>query len=111
MNADVFDIWLSLAVTPGSDTFKKLLKNYKISSEVYNADADELISSVGSRSQDYAALCDKSLDESRKVLDLCKSKNIGVLSYFEDKFPNGLKQIDNPPVLLYYRGVLPDFNS
>ena len=111
MDKLIYTVWLSLSCTAGLETFSKLLSNFPSPEIVYEADAESIASCIGTRSRDYNLLIDKDLAKAERVLDFCKRKNIGILTYFDDNFPNSLREIKNPPVLLYYRGVLPDFNS
>lgn len=104
-------VWLSLSCTPGLETFSKLLNRFESPEKIYDADGESIASCIGSRSSDYNLLIDKSTERAERIIDFCKRKNIGILTYFDDRFPNKLRKIKNPPVLFYYRGVLPDFNS
>ncbi|MBR5817502.1 MAG: DNA-processing protein DprA, partial [Clostridia bacterium] len=103
-------IWLSLACTPGSTTFKKLLGHTDSAYEIYKLDSSRLAAIITSRSKDYPTLCDKSLEKANEIYNFCVSKNIGIVTYGDREFPSILKQIPTPPVLLYYRGKLPDFD-
>lgn len=107
----VYTVWLSLSCTAGLETFSKLLNKFSSPEKIYDADGESIASCIGSRSSDYNLLIDKSLDRAEHIVDFCKRKNIGILTYFNDGFPDNLRKIKNPPVLLYYRGVLPDFNA
>ena len=111
MDELVYTMWLSLSCTQGRETFAKLLGKFSTSKEVYAADDASIAACISSSSRDYNSLIDKSLSKAERVLEYCKRKNIGIVTYFDDEFPNALKNIKNPPVLLYYRGVLPDFNK
>ena len=111
IDSTVYWLWLSLAVTPGSDTFSKLVSSHPSAEEIYSLDRDDLISLVGSKSKDLLALCDKDISKAEEIYNFCKSKNIGILLYSDSKYPKLLKQISTPPVLLYYRGILPDFDN
>ena len=111
MEDRVYWLWLSMAVTPGTNTFAKLLTKFNSAMEIYSADAAEIASVITSKSRDYKALCDKRLDAAVKVNDFCLTKNVGILLHCDRNFPSMLKQIPTPPVLLYYRGVLPDFDD
>ncbi len=111
MSERLYAIWLSLACTAGTQTFKKLLLEFSSPEEIYLADEEDISSAIGEKSRDLRALFDKSLDRANEILHFCTSKNVGILTYFDDEFPISLKNIKNPPVLLYYRGKLPDFNS
>lgn len=111
MEKIIYWIWLSLAVTPGSETFRKLIKKFESAEAVYEADEDDLVSCIGSKSRDLSSLCDKDTSRAEEIFDFCNRKNVGILPYFDPDFPNSLREIDTPPVLLYYRGVLPRFNE
>ncbi len=104
-------IWLSLACTPGSQTFASLLGKFDTARGVYEAEDHEIASAVTSRSRDYESLTDKSLEQAETVLEFCTSKNVGILTYADERYPDSLRDIPTPPVLLYYRGILPDFSS
>lgn len=111
MNSNIYWIWLSLTVTPGSETFGKLINKFGDSKRIFEADEDDIVSCIGSKSRDFESVINKNTDRAEEILEYCERKNIGILSYGDEKFPTSLREIKNPPVLLYYRGVLPDFNN
>ena len=104
-------IWLSLSVRAGGESFRKLYDNLGSVEAIYSADEDKLSSIIGSRSSDYSSLLDKDLEKASSILCFCREKNVGILLYSDERFPENLRKIKNPPVLFYYRGNLPDFNS
>ncbi len=111
MDELVYWIWLSLSCTPGSDTFIKLFAQFSSPEEIYRADEEAIAACIGSRSRDYKAITDKELKDAEEVLGFCRRRGVGILCYSDEGFPTSLKSIATPPVLLYYRGKLPDFNS
>ena len=111
MNQLLYTIWLSLACTPGTETFSKLNSRFPSPEDVYNADRDAIAACIGSKSRDYISLTNKDVEKAREILNFCTSKGVGILTYYDELYPDSLKRIKNPPVLLYYRGKLPDFNS
>lgn len=106
----VYWLWLSLACTPDTETYVKLREKFSTPKEIYEADSDEIKRAVGSRSRDFNALSDKSIKRAEAVLDFCEKYGVGILTYDDARFPEKLRSIPTPPVLLYYRGTLPDFN-
>ena len=52
-------------------------------------------------------LLDKSLEEPERILGECYRRNIHILTYQDAAYPERLRNIDDPPLLLYYQGVLP----
>ena len=111
MDAKVYEIWLSLACTPDTATFSRLTDSFDSAEEVYNATEKQIRSAVGPNASDCTRLIDKDLTRAQSVYSFCTSKGVGLLSYYDDEFPESLKSIPTPPVLLYYRGKLPDFNK
>jgi DNA processing protein len=111
MNIQVLWIWLSLACTPGSVTFSKLISKFETPKAIFEATDDQLSAVLGRSSKDLRALSDKNTDKAEEIFKYCTSKNIGILNYSDNNFPENLRNIPTPPVLLYYRGVLPDFKN
>ena len=100
MDERLYWIWLSLAVTPGSSTFSKLLEKFNTPIEIYSADDERIANAVGSKCKDYAALCEKDLSRAEKILRFCLEKNVGMLFHSDSLYPTRLKEIQNPPVML-----------
>lgn len=111
MNNLVYWIWLSLACTPDTSTFAKLKDKYDDAKAIYDATDREIRSVVGAKVSDCSALSDKNLDRAEEIYKFCSQKGVGILTYNDESFPTSLKDIPTPPVLLYYRGQLPDFNK
>ena len=56
-------------------------------------------------------LGDKDLGEAETILARCAKKKIHILTWQDDRYPAALKNISDPPMILYYRGILPEFNT
>ena len=56
-------------------------------------------------------LSQKSLEHAKRVEEYCLRHGIGILPYSDAFYPDRLKQIFSPPVLLYYKGTIPDMNE
>ena len=108
---ELYWLWLSLAVSPGSHSFKKLLNKFKTVEEIYKATDKMINSAIDPKSSDRKGLIDKSLEKATEVRDFCKKMNIGIVTYADELYPDSLRDIPNPPVLLYYRGKFPKFND
>ena len=104
-------IWLSLACTPGTSTFASLLTKFSNAEEIYAADEYSLRGVIGNRISDRSALLKKDLTKAKEILEFCNKKQVGIVTYGDSSYPDLLRKIPNPPVLLYYRGVWQDFNS
>ncbi len=104
--------WIWLHHRPGlSDRDKKtLLDHFRDPEAVYYADS-EVFSHLSLRPEARDALCDKNLSSSEKILSLCMEKHISILTCQDALYPACLKNTADPPLVLYYKGQLPDFDA
>ena len=58
-----------------------------------------------------SALLDKDLREPEKILRECYEKGISILTMQDAAYPQRLLAVDDPPLVLYYKGVMPDLNG
>ena len=111
MNELVYWIWLSLCCRPDTSTFSSLLKKFNSAKEVFDATDREISSALTPRSSDRNLLLERDLTRAKEILEFCTKRDVGLLPYCDEKYPKQLRDISTPPVLLYYRGVLPDLNK
>ena len=57
--------------------------------------------------RDPRPLLDKDMQVPERILQQCYQKNIHILTYQDAAYPERLKNIDDPPVVLYYQGTVP----
>ena len=57
------------------------------------------------------ALENKDLTEAKNILRKCAQKQIDILVLQDQEYPNRLRNIPDPPLVLYYRGTLPNFHT
>lgn len=50
-------------------------------------------------------------NKAKETVDYCNANKIRIISFFDADFPNSLKEIDRPPIVLYVVGDMPVFNS
>lgn len=105
--------WIWLAHRSAvSDRLKiELLQHFGTPEHVYFASEEELVQFGKLKSEALESLLDRNLTASRKIQDSCSAGNIRTLTFFDEAYPERLKNIYDPPILLYYKGTLPDFDS
>ena len=105
--------WIWLATRPGmNDRIKAaVLAHFGDPEDAFYADSGAYQQIEGLTVEGAEALQDKSLGESRKILAQCTDKNIGILTFRDAGYPTRLKNISDPPLVLYYKGQLPDFDA
>lgn len=83
----------------------QLLHHYGSAEAVYQAQEQELQARFPLLEPGMRSLCDKDLRGSEAILADCDRKGIRILCYSDADFPERLKQIPEPPILLYIRGT------
>ena len=111
-NDILFWIWLSRRFGAGSKLYPVLLERFGTPYDIYNADEEEIVAlmpELGMRER--RALCDKNLDEAYDIAGYCKRGGYSILCYNDARYPLSYRSLSDPPLLLYYRGILPDFQN
>jgi len=104
-------IWLAQKCGVASRDFARLIRRVESPFELYRMESEELegMYEISPRLRD--ALGEKSLEKAYGILRYCKKEGIGMLPYGDSRYPARLRNLEDPPVLLYYLGELPDFNN
>ncbi len=104
--------WLWLATRPGMTEREKMLvfAHFGSPEDCYYADAEAYGGIEDLSKNAVEALCDKDLNEAESIFEACEKKRIHILTYGDDLYPSYLRNIIDPPLVLYYKGVLPDFD-
>ena len=105
--------WIWLATRPGlNDRMKRIvLDAFSDAEDVYFADREAYATVEGVSSEIVDTLADKDLKEANKILDVCMTKGIQICTYQDEEYPARLKNIVDPPLVLYYKGQIPDLDS
>ncbi|MBQ7415872.1 MAG: DNA-processing protein DprA [Oscillospiraceae bacterium] len=105
--------WIWLAIRSGmSDRVKAaVLEHFGDPEDAFYADRGAYKNVEGLTVEDAETLEDKSLASAQKILAQCVDKDIHILTYRDAAYPARLKNISDPPLVLYYKGRLPDFDG
>lgn len=104
-------IWLATRTHLSDRVKADLVQHFHDAEDIYYADAEGYSIAEGISQEGLLSLTDKNLTQARKILDICDEKDIRILTYRDAAYPNRLRNIVDPPVVLYYKGHLPDFDS
>ena len=105
--------WIWLAHRPGvSDRMKAiLLEHFSDPEDIYFAEESAFLGISGLTDHALEGLKDKSLTQAEEILAACDRKNLQILTFSDEDYPQRLKNIADPPIVLYYQGELPDFDN
>ena len=105
--------WIWFANRPNlSDRGRaEILQHFQDAEDVYFAAADAFSCVDGLTEEAVASLQDKDLTQAEQILGQCAKKQIHILTWRDAAYPARLKAIADPPVVLYYKGRLPQFDA
>ena len=104
-------IWLATRTHIGERLKVDLVRRFQDPEAIYFADPGSFHDISGLTAEGAAALADKNLQDAEKVLRDCRRKNLRILTWQDAAYPARLKNIPDPPLVLYYKGNLPDFDA
>ena len=100
-------IWLAETFGAGSRISPLLCEYYDSFETIYNADSEELAMISGISEAHIKKLEDKNLVRAKEIVEECTALGIDIITIFDDAYPENLKNIPCPPILLYVKGKLP----
>ena len=104
-------VWLTTLPGLGERAKLQLLAHFGSPEEIYFAPEGELLLAEGITKLQAALLADKSLDRAEKVLEDCARDGQFLLTMDDAGYPARLRNIYDPPLLLYGKGSLPLFDD
>ena len=105
--------WIWLATRPDMTDREKLLvlEQFRDPEDIYFADNSAYAGVEGLPPSAAEALKDKNLLPAEQVLADCARHRINILTIRDGAYPARLKNIPDPPTVLYWKGMLPDLDS
>lgn len=105
--------WLWLTTAPALSNRAKLLllEHFSSPEDVYYAQPDQLCLVEGITRQQAESLSDKSLARAEKVLADCARDGQFIVTMDDAAYPARLRDMYDPPVLLYGKGSMPLFDE
>jgi len=100
-------LWLSTRHSVNSAAIQRLLDRFGDAKDVYFAARPEYRDVEGVSSAALESLAEKSLDEAERILENCAENDIRILPIRDAEYPERLRNIFDPPVVLYVKGTLP----
>ncbi len=97
-------IWLKTALNDRSLKTYKIYKKLGNIQSIYSCTVKDIDSLEFLTDKDKSMLLDKDLSSVNQTYRLCKSNSIGITTIEDDDYPKLLREIDNPPCVLFYYG-------
>lgn len=88
----------------------RLLEHFHDPEEVYHA-SPEALQALRLTDKQLQSLQQKDLAPAAQIVSCCRRKGIGVLPLYDTAYPKRLANTVDAPIVLYYNGILPDWDE
>ena len=106
----VYWLWLQKALGEGA-RFKEIIEDFGSIKSLFEANILEWKMSPALVPKQISRLEKVRLDEAEKIVELCNRNGWQIIDYDDEKYPKRLKDISNPPAVLFVDGELPDIDD
>ena len=105
--------WIWLATRPNMNDWEKrmVLQHFQDPEDVFFADKEAYALVEGLSKDAVDALQDKNVKQAHAIIRDCTLKDIHICTLHDGAYPARLKNISDPPLVLYYKGNLPDMDN
>lgn len=105
-------IWLSLIKGLGSKKKQILLNKYKTPERIYDLSKEELLNIKGLGEETVKNVLDENIRNNIEIhLKYMRKNNIKIITINDEEYPKKLKEIYDPPIILYVRGNMDILNN
>lgn len=103
--------WLWLTTQVSIDAAWRVLQRFGEPEKAYFADDQDYLSVQGLTEAERQALTDKSTQKVDQILADCQRLHVRILTWQDADYPDRLRSIDLPPMVLYILGRFPQFDG
>ena len=101
------DVLLSMVEGIGARTYQRLLEQFGDATAILNASQSELSRFEFLKSDTLTQLTTaRSKLDPMKIIELCEKDNIDIFTLDDERYPEPLRTIADPPAILYAKGTL-----
>lgn len=104
-------LWLAGATHLGNQRKLALLQHFGGVEEIYYADEEEYFQVDGMTREGVKALREKDLSGADRILGDCERLGVHIVTMQDAEYPDRLRNIYDPPILLYVQGRMPLFDE
>ncbi len=104
-------IWFSELRSLRFRTRSALLERFGGAKEIWFADRREIEALSGLQPEERRALSERNAAEAERIVRRCSEAHIRILTFQDAAYPERLRNIPDPPYVLYVLGELPDVDT
>ncbi|MBR7132872.1 MAG: DNA-processing protein DprA [Clostridia bacterium] len=106
-----YNVWLQLILGAGNNRLLKIIDYFKTAKNVHSAGYEACLQSGLFTNRELSRIKKTHISIAEKIVSDCKKLGIEIIALGDKRYPISLSVIDNPPLVIYVKGKLPDFNG
>ena len=107
----LYRLWAVIAFGAASKTLSELYERFGNAESLYAAATQDETVRNGLPAEAVRSADSVTLSSAEKVMELCEKQKINIVTADEEAFPARLKEIYNPPTVLFYKGDISGIND
>lgn len=104
-------LWLTTLAGLSVQSQLRLVRHFGSPEAVFRADPERFFEVEGLRQSEIKALKFRDTRRAENVLEDCRKYGIEIMTFEDARYPQRLRYIDAPPLVLYYKGALLPFDD
>lgn len=104
-------VWLQCSIGYANPKVNTIIRFYPSIIDFYNGRQQEWRLCGCFTPREFNNLCNNTLEQAQQIIDKCEMLGYNLLTPDMDKYPRQLKEIYDPPAVLYVNGNLPDIDN
>lgn len=107
----LYRLWAVIAFGAASKTLSELYERFGNAESLYAAVTQDETVRNGLPAETVRGADSITLSSAERVMELCEKQNIKIVTADEEAFPSRLREIYNPPTVLFYKGDISEIND
>lgn len=88
----------------------RALKVFDSAGAIFSADKQYFIDS-GFKEEEISSFFSKDISSAERYFEYCEKNSIKIITYYDDAYPVQLRELEEPPAILFVKGNLPSMKS
>ncbi len=88
----------------------RILNMFDSPEEIFNADK-KIFLDTGFNENQLSSLFSSNTSKAEKYLEYCEKNRIKIITYYDEAYPSQLRNLEDPPAILFVKGELPPMRS
>lgn len=104
-------VWLSRVIGTNSSKFFQILNEFGSAKGFFDAPFETRVKTVGMTQAEQRRMKSVGIDEVLEIIRCCDANEIKIIPFDSPQYPDRLRNIFDPPPVIYCKGIIPCFDD